>query len=252
MGLGFRVQELPKHCRTCSFRGNQGSGQTPNPPAIDTETKAPQTCGCSACNPPDTVCVCVCCCLLAGALSDHAAAEAGQYQQQPSAFATPAAADGDCRDARRQHPAVVRCKALLRINREKKPSRPPSPPFLLYRWPRGVRGRAIVWLLLAVCVPSALLLMLVAKGFGGGNKANWYLSGEQAGWPAGWPDTRQYHVWVLLATCRQAASATRRALAHCFLHCATLPFSTRSGTDPLGCLSPCPTPPLPHTAAAAA
>ena len=51
----------------------------------------------------------------------------------------------------------------------KGPKKPPSPPFLKYKWPKGARGRSIIGLLLAVSVPSLFLLVLVGRGIATGS-----------------------------------------------------------------------------------
>jgi hypothetical protein len=58
--------------------------------------------------------------------------------------------------------------ARLQSLKQRQPKKPPSPPFLKYKWPKGQRGRSIVWLLLGVSVPSLLLLVLVGRGIAAG------------------------------------------------------------------------------------
>lgn len=59
------------------------------------------------------------------------------------------------------------------------PKKPPSPPFLMYKWPKGLRGWSIIGLLLVVAVPSVLLLAVVGRGIAAG-KPEMFLEGEVA------------------------------------------------------------------------
>lgn len=118
-------------------------------------------------------CVCVCVCPV-GTISDLQPPRMGQSQGvQPEACTTAkaaaAAATSDSAAAAPPLAALPVGKSLqLRGPKKQQKQKRPTPPFLKYKWPKGVRGKAIVWLLLAVAVPSVLLLLLVSRGVAGG------------------------------------------------------------------------------------
>lgn len=67
---------------------------------------------------------------------------------------------------------------LLSLKLGKQPEKPPSPPFLVYKWPKGLRGWSIIGLLLAVAVPSVLLLGLVGRGIATGTSDHFFQDGK--------------------------------------------------------------------------